>query len=178
MRRRLRLTGLLASAALLAAGLAVPVAGDTAPAGDAVGPLRQPDLQVRARDGRWLGRDRWPQANAVHRTDRFGATGVTRRYRARVVNAGYEGERYRLTGRPSGGGWSVRYRHRGRDVTRELGEGELPPRLTPRQSWTFRVVVRRTAQAVDGTERLHWVRARSAVDGTRHDRIAMKLLAR
>jgi len=142
-----------------------------------VDPLRQPDLQVRAGDGPWLGRGRWPDVNIVHGADRFADAGDTRRYPARVVNAGYEGERYRLTARPSGGGWSVRYRKAGRDVTRALINGRLAPRLTPGQSWAFTVVVRRTAQVAAGTERLQWVRARSAVDGTRHDRIALELRA-
>ncbi len=183
MRISVRLTGLLAGA-LLASGAAVgPLRAEAAPpelvvTSTVVDPLRQPDLQVRARNGHWLGRDRWPEHRVVHRSDRFGEVGDKRRYAARVVNAGFEGERYRLIGRAGGGGWSVRYWHDGRNLTRALVDGMRTPRLIPGQSWALTVVVRRTAQATDGTERRVWVRARSVVDVTRHDRIAVELRAR
>lgn len=143
-----------------------------------VDPLRQPDLQVRAAAGRWLGRGRWPEPAVVHRAARFNRAGQTRIFRARVVNAGFEGERYQMSGRRGADGWSVRYRRRGRDITRQLVDGRLSPRLNPGQSWSFTVVVRRTARVADGAERLVTVRARSTMNRDRRDRIALALRAR
>lgn len=143
-----------------------------------VAPLRQPDLQVRA-DGRgWQGAGRWPQQGVVHAGDRFAAPGLTVDYAARVVNAGIESERYVLTGRPGGRDWSVRYLHRGRDITRQLVAGRLTPRLEQGESWEFRIVVRRTARVLDGGERLTWVRARSRTDTQGRDRISVVSRAR
>ena len=183
MRTSVRLTGLLAGAVLASGAVVEPLPVEAAPpeqvlTSSVVDPLRQPDLQVRGRNGHWQGQGRWPDHGVVHRSDRFDQVGDKRRYAARVVNAGFEGERYRLIARPRGGGWSVRYRHGGRNITGKLVDGMRTPRLIPGQSWALTVVVRRQAHAADGTERLVWVRARSVVDVTRHDRIAVELRAR
>lgn len=92
--------------------------------------------------------------------------------------AGIESERYLLTGRPGGRDWSVRYLHRGRDITRRLVAGRLTPRLEQGESWAFRIVVRRTARVLDGGERLTWVRARSRTDTEGRDRISVVSRAR
>lgn len=139
-----------------------------------VDPLRQPDLQLRADDNHWLGAGRWPETNVVHAADRFTAPGQRVTYRARVHNAGFEGERFRMTARRGGKGWSVRYFSGRHDITRQLVGGMSSPRLNPGQSWSFRVVVRRTAQVADGENRLTWVRARSPMNPTRRDRIAVE----
>ena len=143
-----------------------------------VDPLRQPDLQIRADDGEWLGAGRWPEVDVVHAADRFSAPGQTVRHPVRVVNAGYEGERYRIRARPGAAGWSVRYLRGRRDITDQLVDGLLTPRLNPDQSWSFRVVVRRTTRAADGGERLTWLRARSVMNPTRLDRVAVVARAR
>lgn len=142
-----------------------------------IDPLRQPDLQVRG-SGAWLGAGRWPQSDVVHVADRFTATGQTVRHPVRVVNAGYEGEAYRMTARPGAGGWSVRYVRGHRDITDRLVDGLLTPRLNPGRSWSFRIVVRRTARVADGEERLTWIRARSVMDPARLDRVAVMSRAR
>jgi len=143
-----------------------------------VDPLRQPDLQVRADGHGWLGAGRWPETDVVHAADRFTAPGQIATHRARVVNAGFEGERYRMTARRGGKGWSVRYFRGRHDITRQLVGGMSSPRLNPGQSWSFRIVVRRTTQVADGKTRLTWVRARSPMNPTRRDRIAVKSRAR
>lgn len=142
-----------------------------------IDPLRQPDLQVRAGDT-WLGAGRWPQPDVVHAVDRFTTTGQAVRYPVRVVDAGYEGERFRMWARPGADGWSVRYLHGRRDLTDQLVDGLLTPRLNPDQSWSIRVVVRRTAGVADGEERLTWIRARSATNPTRRDQVAVLSRAR
>lgn len=142
-----------------------------------VAPLRQPDLQVRAGGG-WRGAGRWPERGVRHVADNVARPGQRVSHPVRVVNAGLEGEAFRLQARRGGEGWSVRYLRGGRDLTRALVAGTLTPRLTPGGSWGFRVVVRRTSRVADGAERTTWVRARSTQDRSRTDGVAVESRAR
>jgi hypothetical protein len=139
-----------------------------------------PDARIRKAGGSWLGAGVMGSADGQTVKLRLGgaATDRPRVLEVRVRNSGTRRDRLLVTGTGGSPSFRVRYVIGGEEVTADLRQGLLTPRLEPGEAFRLRILVTRTAAARAGDSRRVKVVAVSRHDDDAVDRVAAVLRAR